>query len=50
MFIKARLGGAQMSPIKVENVLKEFQIQNGTLCIEVQSKVIKPMKAMIEVT
>ena len=33
--------------IKVENVLKEFQIQNGTLCIEAQSKA---MKAMIEAT
>ena len=47
-FIEQRLAETQVSLIKVENALKEFQTQNRTVGIEAQSKAMIEAAAMIQ--
>ena len=47
-FIEQRLAETQVSLIKVENALKEFQTQNRTVGIEAQSKAMIEATAMIQ--
>ena len=47
-FIEQRLAETQVSLVKVENALKEFQTQNRTVGIEAQSKAMIEATAMIQ--
>ena len=47
-FIEQRLAETQVTLIKVENALKEFQTQNRTVGIEAQSKAMIEATAMIQ--